>query len=159
MNDIEALLAQDDDFELCNGVFSRFADFNNSIDVDSYTEEQRVVTLVWHAGGLIGNGGFEYLFEGDFQGDPGFIYTAAAFATIGPHASYQAFQRALACFSGGYPMDAKTRTVAFERVPEEHRLSINHQFWDDHDNMKAALARYIRERRPTFRKLLSRPRP
>jgi hypothetical protein len=81
--DIDALLARTDDFELCDGVFSSFADFGNQIDVDSYSQEQRVITLAWHASGLIANGGFEYLFEGWFPGDPGYVYTAAAFKTIG----------------------------------------------------------------------------
>jgi len=152
---IDELLAQEDDFELCDGVFGCFADLNNSIEVESYTEEQRIVTLVWHASGIIGNGGFEYLFEGEFNGDPGFIYTAAAFATIGARASYQALQRALACFGSDYPSNTKSRNAIFERVPKSERESINHQFWDDDANMRAALARYIREHRITFRTLLT----
>lgn len=80
-NKIDALLALTDDFDLCNGVFSRFADFHNQIDVDLYSQEERVITLAWHASGLINNGGFEYLFEGWFTGDPGYVFTAAAFKT------------------------------------------------------------------------------
>jgi hypothetical protein len=155
-NNIDVLLAQVDDFELCNDVFCRFADFDNTINVDFFTEEQRVVTLAWHASGLIGNGGFEYLFEGDFKGDPGFVYTAATYATIGASGSYHSFQRALACFCNNYPSDAETRIAAYQRVPEAERLSINSEFWDDDSNMQAALARYIRTHHATFHRLLSR---
>jgi hypothetical protein len=155
--DIDALFALTDDFELCNGVFCRFADLNNEIDVDSYTEEERVVTLVWHASGIIGNGGFEYLFEGWFTGDAGYVYTAAAFKTIGATQSYGAFQRALGVFGDQYPDDSAERDAVYHRVPEEERTAINRQFWDDEQNMTAALARYIRERRTRFRELLSRP--
>ena len=154
-SEIDALLDLTDDFELCNGVFGRFADFNNEIDVDSYSEEERVVTLVWHASGIIGNGGFEYLLEGDFNGDSGFIYTAAAFKTIGAAESYAAFQRALGAFGGHYPTDPKQRIAAFHCLPEHERTAINRQFWDDDDNMRSGLARYIRERRQRCHQLLS----
>jgi hypothetical protein len=155
--DVDALLAITDDFELCDGVFGRFADCNNEIDVDSYTEEERVVTLVWHASGIIGNGGFEYLFEGWFTGDPGYVYTAAAFKAIGATESYGAFQRALGAFGDRYPDDPAERDAAYHRVPEQERNAISRQFWDDDENVTAALARYIRERRVRFRELLSRP--
>jgi hypothetical protein len=130
-SDIDALLALTDDFELCNGVFKHFADFNNRIDVDTYTEEERIVTLVWHASGIIGNGGFEYLFEGWFTGDPGYVYTAAAFKTIGATQSYAAFQRALGVFRDQYPEDPAEREAVFHRVPEDERTAISRQFWDD----------------------------
>jgi hypothetical protein len=157
--DLDALLAIADDSELCNAVFCRFADFNNQIDVDAYSEEERVVTLAWHAAGIISNGGFEYLFEGDFNGDSGFIYTAAAFKTIGAAESYAAFQRALAVFGGHYPTAPEERIAAFHRIPEHERTAISQQFWDDDSNMSSGLARYIRDRRERFRQLLSARHP
>ena len=153
--DIDALLALTDDFELCNGVFGRFADFNNQIDVDSYSQEERVITLAWHASGLIGNGGFEYLFGGWFAGDPGYVYTAAAFKIIGATESYAAFQRALGVFGDRYPEDPAERDTVYHRVPEEERWAINRQFFEYEQNMTAALARYIRNHRVRFRELLS----
>jgi hypothetical protein len=155
--DLDALLAITDDGELCDAVFCRFAEFNNQINVDAYTEEERVVTLVWHASGIIGNGGFEYLFEGDFNGDSGFMYTAAAFKMIGAAESYAAFQRARGAFGGHYPTDPKQRIAAFHHVPEHERTMISRQFWDDDHNMRSGLARYIRERHERFRQLLSAP--
>jgi len=152
--DFDALLALTDDFELCDGVFKKFAEFNNQIDVDSYSEEERVITLAWHASGLIGNGGFEYLFEGWFTGDPGYIYTAAAFKTIGATQSYAAFQRALGVFGGRYPDDPAERDDLYHRVPQDERTATSRQFWEDEQNMNAALVRYVRERRDRFRELL-----
>lgn len=153
--DVDALLSITDDFELCNGVFCRFADFDNQIEVDSYTEEERVVTLVWHASGLIGNGGFAYLFEGWFNGDPGYVYAAAAFKTIGAMQSYEAFQRALRVFGGRYPESSSEREAIFSRIPTEERRAIDIQFANDAEHVTAALASYIRERRSQFKHLLS----
>jgi hypothetical protein len=153
--DIDAVLALTDDFELCNGVFKGFAEFHKQIDVDSYSEEERVITLAWHASGLIGNGGFEYLFEGWFTGDPGYVYTAAIFKIIGATQSYAAFQRALGVFGDRYPDDPAERDAKYRRVPEEERTAISRQFWEDDQNMNAGLASYIRGRHARFRELLS----
>jgi len=155
--DLDALLSIADDSKLCDAVFCRFADFNKQIDVDSYTEEERIVTLVWHAAGIIGNGGFQYLFEGEFTGDPGFVYAAAAFKTIGASESYAAFQRALSLFGGHYPADREQRIEAYLRVPKDQRDAIEKQFYDDEKSMHSGLARYIRGRRERFHQLLSSP--
>jgi len=157
--DLDALFSIADDFKLCDAVFCRFADFNNQIDVESYTEEERVVTLVWHATGIIGNGGFQYLFEGEFTGDPGFVCTAAAFKTIGASESYAAFQRALGLFGGQYPADREQRIAAYLRVPKDQRDAIERQFYNDEKRMHSGLACYIRERRERFHQLLSSPPP
>ena len=152
---LEGLLSSQDDFDLCNGVFGRFAEFDNEIDVESYSEEERVVTLAWHAGGIISNGGFEFLFEGDFNGDPGYVYTAAAFQTIGAASSYSAFQKALGAFGDHYPSEASERIAIYKKLPEEERRSINRQLWDDSENARSCLARYIRDRRERLWELLS----
>jgi hypothetical protein len=151
---LDDLFSTPDDFAFCNGVFGGFA--NNWIDVEAYSEEERVVTLAWHAGGIIGNGGFEYLFEGSFDGDPGYVHTAAAFKAIGATQSYAAFQRALGVFGDRYPDDPAERSAIFQRVPKEERTAIAVQFWDDNKSMTAALARYIRQRSVRFREILSR---
>jgi len=155
--DLDSILSSTDDSELCDAVFSRFAELNNRINVDSYTEEERVVTLVLHATGIIGNGGFQYLFEGEFNGDPGYIHTAAAFETIGASESHAAFQRALGLFGGRYPPDREQRIAAYLNVPKDQRDAIERQFYDDEENMRSGLARYIRERRERFHQLLSSP--
>ena len=145
----------EDDFELCDGLFGRFAEFNNAIDVDSYSELERIVTLVWHSSGLIGNGGFHYLFEGDFRGDPGFVYTAAAYQRIGAAAAYKAFQEALRQFPDGIlPDDIATRLRIYESVPKETWDKIERVYYDADKETKACLARFIRKHRNDYERLL-----
>jgi hypothetical protein len=150
---LDALFSTPDDRVLCDGVFDGFASIDNTIDVDSYSEEERVATLVLLSSGIIGNGGFEFLFEGDFDGDPGFIHTAAAFKAIGATESSAAFQRALGVFGDRFPADLAERNAIFRSVPEQERVDMASQFWDDDANMIAALARYIRARSGRFREL------
>src|SRR5690348_2208446 len=81
---IEKVLATKDDFELCDKLFVRLTDhYGKDFDISKCKEKDQVVILVWHASGIIDNGGFQYLFEGDFKGDPDFKRTADAFQIIG----------------------------------------------------------------------------
>ena len=59
--------------------------------------------LVYHSHGIIGNGGFQYLFEGDFPGDPDFLLTRQAYKTIGASDASAAFEKAFAVFPDSTP--------------------------------------------------------
>ncbi len=66
--------------------------------------------LVWHSAGIIDNGGFEYLFAGDFPGDPDYQITAETYKTAGLLRGYEAFQEAFALFpKGRVPHDRAER--------------------------------------------------
>jgi hypothetical protein len=160
MNEIAELLDEVDDEALCDKVFCRFAKLNNSIDVQSYEEPERVVTLVWHACGIIGNGGFHYLLEGDFNGDPGFTYTAAAFKAIGAEDCYRSFQDVMRCFPDGrLPSDIPVRIARYESIPLSRRDQIDESFWaEESRDVPSLLARYIRQHRSEIARLLSRGR-
>lgn len=81
---IDELLAMTNDFELCNGVFCAIAEVTgNSIDAANEPEPCRTVTLVWHSGGIIGNGGFQYLSLRLTM--PSSDNSASSFATIKTH--------------------------------------------------------------------------
>ena len=145
------------DFELCSQLFGRFAEFNNEIDVDSYGELERVVTLVWQSSGLIGNGGFHYLFEGDFKGDPGFVYTAASYKRIGAVEAYEAFQDAIKQFPDGVlPTDTEQRIREYEAVPKEIWDKIERRYYDADKDTAKCLARFIRDHRSDYERLLKR---
>src|SRR4051794_33561178 len=62
---LDQLFAEASDFDLCNEVFLRIAHlYGKNMDVSNYREVERIVILVWHSMGLIGNGAFHYLLEG-----------------------------------------------------------------------------------------------
>lgn len=66
-------------FELVDRVFCALADRKARLGADSITDIERVVLLVWHASGIIGNGGLRYFIE---CGLP-LRATAEAYARIG----------------------------------------------------------------------------
>jgi hypothetical protein len=75
----------------------------DSIDPSKVPKPQQTVMLVYHSHGIIGNGGFQYLFEGDFPGDPEFLLTRQAYKTIGAEDASAAFEKAFAVFPASTP--------------------------------------------------------
>lgn len=143
------LLSKANDFDLVNGTFCKIADrYHNWIDVSKRIPEERVITLVWHSSGIIDNGGFEYLFSGDFDGDPDFRITAEAYKTAGLMQGYEAFQEAFALFPDGkVPHDSEVRLRQYQQADNAAREQINTKFfqvgWDKLQEKK--LAQFIRE--------------
>ena len=133
-----------DNFELCDGVYRGLS--QDRIDVNTCSELERVVRLVWDSCGLIGNGGFHRLFEGEYPGDPGFIYTAAAYARIGAGDAYAAVQDAIRQFPGGVvPHRLDERLRIYESLPEKGRAEIEGRYFDADKEIEFCLARFIRE--------------
>src|SRR5208282_3213367 len=102
--DLEKLFSTSSDFDLCDGVFMRICKQHQGEHVvvsDNYTVEERTVVLVWHVSGIIDNGGFEYLFEGEFPGDPDYRLTSQAFQPIRSERAVTAFREALSVFPKG----------------------------------------------------------
>ena len=75
----------------------------DDVDPSKIPKPQQTVLLVYHSHGIIGNGGFQYLFEGDFLGDPEFLLTRQAYKTIGASDASAAFEKAFAVFPNSTP--------------------------------------------------------
>lgn len=154
---VDKLLATTDDFQLCDGVFCAITDVTeNELSAATEPEPCRTVTLIWHSGGIIGNGGFQYLFGGNFNGDPGYRITADAYRKVGAEKCYSAFQDALALFPRNtLPDDIERRLEIYQSHPKETRDAINDRFWVGADEMKPLLARFIRSHRSEIREFLT----
>lgn len=154
---IEDILAEADDFKLCSNLFSLIVDRHGStIDVAQVEEPERVVLLTWHTMGIIENGGFRYLFEGNLDGDPDFTLSAAAYEAIGAHQAAEAFRETLAIFpQSPPPRDIKKRLRYYlERCPEWPTPQ-DHKIFDSSEQIKTCLAAYIREHAGDFRRICS----
>jgi hypothetical protein len=149
-----SILDTADDFELCDRVWCALSE--STINVDTCGELERVVRLVWGSSGLIGNGGFHRLFEGDYPGDPGFVYTVAAYQSIGARSAYKALQDAVRQFPGGVmPAEIEERLRVFESTPKETWEEIEGRYYDADKETEHSLARFIREHRSGFERLLA----
>lgn len=148
--EFERLFAEATDFDLCNGVFVLIGDrYHHCIAADQSSDAVRVVRLTWHASGIIGNGGFEYLFSDDVPGDPGFQLTLAGFKTLGIERAVSAFQEALSLFpKSRLPRNIEKRMQIYKATSEAIRDSINGKFCDAiQDEIEHRLADYLRTHR------------
>ncbi len=140
------------DFELCDQVWCALSE--SRIDVEVCGELERVVRLVWDSSGLIGNGGFHRLFEGEYPSDLGFVYTAAAYKRIGAEAAYEALQDAFREFPGGVlPADIHERLKVFEFLPEGIWQEIERRYYDADKETERCLALFIRKHRSGYERL------
>jgi hypothetical protein len=110
-----------EDSALCDRLFVRICEVHgNGADASALSDEERTVYLVWGALGVIGNGGFRYLFESSVWGDPHYVLTHHAFETIECWEAAEAFGQALAAFPDGRPPtnQAKRLREYMRRVPD-----------------------------------------
>jgi len=143
------LLAEAGDWDLVNGTSHKIGDrYGHWVDATQYTPEEKVIMLVWHSSGIIDNGGFEYLFAGDFPGDPDYHITAEAYKTAELWRAYEAFQEAFALFpEGKVPHDRAERNEQYQAANRSARDRLNRKLWQDtYDGTgERKLAEFIRK--------------
>jgi hypothetical protein len=156
MSDSRRHLATEADGDLCDAQFIAIVDhYGGDLKVNELPVPHRTVLLVWHAMGIIDNGGFQYLFEGDFSGDPGFTLTADAFEEIGCVSAAEAVRGAIALFPNGKVVaDIDERLRLFQSTPESQRTNLTKKFWKASDvgmgEICLKLVTYIRSHQAEF---------
>lgn len=129
------------DFELCDATYCRLEQAGEEPTDELYV----TIVMTWSAGGGIGNGGFEYLFEGAFfQRDPRYERTLAAYERIGAASCAAAFREALGWLGSPPPSDRVERLRRLERVPEVERTRVAKAFWAAQPELERQLAQFIR---------------
>ncbi len=146
----------DTDDRLCGDTLDRIvARYGDDFSVAYLPESRRIVTVVYTAMGIIGNGGFEYLFEGDFEGDHDYRLTLAAFETIGAEGGARALRDALALFPAGRVHEGmKERAEYYRSIEADVRIGLSARFWaassENDSEVVVKLADYIRSHEGEF---------
>jgi hypothetical protein len=155
----DELLAVTDDEALLSAVFKLIVrHYGDDLDVSQLRPEERNFFLAYQAPGIIGNGRFNYLFEGSFRGDPDFSLTAEAYRAIGCADAAEAFGQALALFPGGRaPTDVDKRLKIYRKGGGDKRHEIDCRFWDASDDIDRCLVSYVRSHREVFERLEKAP--
>jgi Domain of unknown function (DUF4375) len=143
---LKQLVIELDDVELCNSVFTRIVEYHgDDIDASAIGQDERVVLLVWHVSGIIGNGGFRYLFEGNLPFDPYFALTAEAFRATGCTKAAEAVRKTLAMFPNSRPpRDIEQRLRYYLSQIKGWPTDLDMQFFDAKDELTKHLADHIR---------------
>jgi hypothetical protein len=115
--------------------------------------DQWIVKSVWAATGIIGNGGFEYLFSHEWDEDPDFLRTLKAFKAIKCPKAFEAVHAAFRLFKNGEPpRDSDKRITEYGQVPEPNRDAVNSAFFHESNSgaIERALAAFIRANPDSF---------
>ena len=143
-------------FDVCDVTFTHFANFfGNEIDALSEPWPSITVTLVWHSGGLIDNGGFRRLFEICYSGDPDFARTVASYREIGAIDAYQVLMDAFALFPNGrVPVNSADRFSILDEIPKTVTDNLEARFFATEESVTRSLADFIRSHAHEFLALL-----
>jgi hypothetical protein len=154
---IDDLVGLPADREVCNGVFMRLATAAQALGAGVSHESEAVVVLTWEAHGLIGNGGFECLYESPMlEEDPGFARTIAAFDSLGLHEVSGAFRETLQWFpSPGPPSSPWKRSDLVHARPKKERNSAYDRTYSERKLLPQKLAAYIRAHKAELETILS----
>jgi hypothetical protein len=145
-----------EDFDLCDSTFWKVLNhYGQDLMACDLPEIHQTVLLAWHSYGIIENGGFEYLFEGDFEGDPGFSLTCKAFENINCTKANEAFKEVLAIFpERSIIINIDSRRQFYDSYPDEVKNLVNSKFWSVGSNgsneIERLLAEYIRKNESSF---------
>lgn len=133
------------DFDICNNTWENIGKrYKHRSLASEFSEKERVVVMVWTVFGIIGNGGFEFLFESKLPGDPNYQYTLYAFEKIGCTEAVKVIKQALSLFDNGTPPpDDRVRIKQYLKHQENIRNQINFKFWDLKPEIIKNLANYI----------------
>ena len=120
-------LASPNDFRLSDCIFSRIMEIPHDDDVHlraGLPKEQRVVFDVWGSEGIIGNGGFQYLFEHRFADC---MAIADSYQSIGAQRAATAFREAAAIFPNSEaPADHDRRWQRLNRLGKRAQDILDH---------------------------------
>lgn len=149
---LDRLLSGPDD-ELIGGVFDLIVKRRGErIDHASIPEVERVVLLVWNTYGIVGNGGFRYLLESTFDGDPEFALTIRAFEAIDCPAACKAVKATFSLFPDSRPpRDTSKRLKAYLSQCKGWPTEQDKAFFAAGDDLTRCLAEYIRANAEAFR--------
>jgi Domain of unknown function (DUF4375) len=131
---------RDDDFELIDSIFCRLTERKRVFGPRSLTVVENIVLSVWHASGIIENGGLQYFYEQDL--DPEAV--ADAYQEIGCSECAEVLRLSWSLFPDRVATagrDARVRFVEDNRGLFDH---LDHRFWKFDKRMQQRLAGYIR---------------
>ena len=136
----------DTDFDLVNGIYEQIGKkYGKGAHVTEFTDEERIVILVMLTTGIVANGGFQYLFEGEYNGDESFSLTLEAFRAIGCDKAAQVLKSALSLFPYSKPPQSiDKRLQIYNEYDKSVRDDLGSRFWAEHDQIVAFMAGYIR---------------
>jgi len=146
------VLATENDFDLCNGLFQLLvAHHGEAFDPAAVPVEHRTVLLVWLTTGVIASQGFNGFFAVDLPVDPDYRYTQAAYEAVDCEPAAAAVRRVFDAFPDREPpADPRARVQLFGKANHHVHGALNRDFIKARGPLTRALAQFIRENAEAF---------
>lgn len=129
-----------DDFKMVDRIFGRILDKKEKDGIEALAPEERVVLLIWHATGIIGNGGFQYFYEQELDAEA----VACAFDKIGSRKCAEMLRHSLSLFPDSLRQASWNRRIEYIKSKSELFYRLSSQFWDAETDTEKKLANYVR---------------
>jgi hypothetical protein len=129
-----------DDFNYVNDHFLKIVSKEEKDGCRSLTAEEQVVLHIWHASGIIENGGFQYFFEQELDAEA----VALAYETIGCHKCAELLRIALSEVPDAMLRASWKERIHFIEGKHEVFSSLSSGFWAADKEVEKQLAKYIR---------------
>jgi hypothetical protein len=141
------------EFDLIDKTFTALAERKEKLGEENVDEIGRVVLLIWHASGIIGNGGIRYFFECNLS----LSETAKAYEQIGVEKAALILRKILNLFPNhSVPDDWDERMVIVDKLYDQnaelfHKLE--REYYATDGLMEKQLAGWIRVHSDVFENL------
>ncbi len=151
---LDEILAEPKDSDVGSGLVDLIlAHYGSDLDLSALPQAEQVVVFVTQTSGIIGNGGFRYLFEGDYPEDPYFVRAVRAFEIIGSEKAAKAFRDSLAYFPNSHPPRDTDERLKHYLKQVNWPSKEDDLFFSASDEIDGCLARFIRSHSDAYRHL------
>jgi len=127
------------DFETIDALFSQICEKENKSGFISLNDMEKTVSRIWHASGVIENGGFHYFYEQSLDAES----AAQAFDRIGCNRCAEILRLSLSLFPDSLNKKNDNDLLAFLETKKEAFYNLSCLFWDADKMTEATLAQYI----------------
>ncbi len=139
----EATSAMKSNFDIANDAWERAVKAYPPPDgLTRMPEPMRALVLVWTSAGIVGNGGFEYLFESPMEGDPELVLTERAYVLLGDQALTDAFVSARKRALG---VDGKIDRTKFSTLKESEKRELDIAYYAAKENLRNIAAAFVKQ--------------
>ena len=128
------------DFDLVNSLFCKLVDKKEKLGEHALTTEEQAVFLIWHASGIIENGGFQYFFEQELDAEA----VASAYEEIGCDKCAELLRLALSLFPSRILEAGWRERIKFVEDNHEAFGKLSSAFWKADKETESRLAEYVR---------------
>jgi hypothetical protein len=128
------------DFEAIDALFSRISEKEQKHGFDLLSECEKTVLLIWHASGIIENGGFQHFYEQTLDAEA----VAQAYERIGCGKCGDILRLSLSLFPGSLLHADPTERIDYIQRNSDMFYNLSNLFWEADIEMEKRLAEYIR---------------